>query len=374
MDVHRRAFALIIVLAVAAGVFALAVQGGAMMRAALVEAGARSHIDSTRRDAQSAVAIAIAGLTISAESEYDVVGAGGSNSPGASGDSEAPEAPDIPELPEEIRQLLQGMLEDGEGEIESPDVVSGVLGAGGLASVRKGAYSIYRSVGTPTMPITVPVGDREYIIEFRDNTGRVNVNTAEAAQLRRLFVLKGIDESRAAAIADQIIDWRDENAFVSPSGAEKSTYELLGVTIRNAPLASIEELLFLPAVTRNVFDRIADDLTVAGDGPLHVGSASREALLSLPQMTPLLVDQIIAARAAGELNQRALSAILALGAREVEPMVRVDPTSRLLFSVRPADSPSPVFVGEAIVTNSTGVRHIRLRLDAADANGEIEPR
>ncbi len=369
MDVHRRAFALIIVLAVAAGVFALAVQGGAMMRAALVEAGARSDIDSMRRDAQSAVAIALAGLTISAADEYDVVGAGASSAPGASSGPEAPEAPDIPELPEEIRQLLQGMLEDGEGDIETPDVVSGAIGAGGLASVRKGAYSIYRSVGTPTMPVAIPVGDREYLVEFRDNTGRVNVNTAEAAQLRLLFVLKGIDEFSAAAIADQIIDWRDEDAFVSPNGAEKSTYDLLGVTIRNAPLASIEELLFLPAMTRSMFDRITDDLTVTGDGPLHVGSASREALLSLPQMTPLLVDQILTARAAGELNQKALSAILALGAREVEQMVRVDPTTRLLFRVRPADSPSPAFVGEAIVTNSAGVKSIRLRLDPAANRG-----
>src|SRR6185503_10932343 len=62
-------------------------------------------------------------------------------------------------------------------------------------------------------------------------------------------------ENEAEIIADSIVDWRDDDDFHQPNGAETEYYESLERPYRakNAPFDTVEELLLVRGVTRELF-------------------------------------------------------------------------------------------------------------------------
>jgi type II secretory pathway component PulK len=108
----------------------------------------------------------------------------------------------------------------------------------------------------------VPVGDAKFWIIGRgdgttntttqqfalvDEAGKLNLNTATLAMLEGL---PGMTEELAASI----IDWRDADDTVTPSGAESSTYlqKKPAYNCKNAPFESIEELALVNGATRQI--------------------------------------------------------------------------------------------------------------------------
>jgi type II secretory pathway component PulK len=84
-------------------------------------------------------------------------------------------------------------------------------------------------------------------IEFGilDEASRVNVNTAAPEFLQRL-------DSVTPAIAQSIVDWRDEDSNPLPEGAEESYYSPLGYSCKNKPFETLEELLLVREMTPSV--------------------------------------------------------------------------------------------------------------------------
>ena len=159
----------------------------------------------------------------------------------------------------------------------------------------------------------IPDG-REYQIAFdeaalsiriTDESGLVDLNTADMSMLTELFRGAGVEEDQAVALAAAIQDWRDADDLVSPNGAEEAEYDAEGYAWgpKNAPFDMVSELLQVLGMTPELMQRIEPAVTVyGGQSRPNLAFAPLEVLLTIPGMTPELAQQIIDARHAWDPN------------------------------------------------------------------------
>jgi type II secretory pathway component PulK len=100
--------------------------------------------------------------------------------------------------------------------------------------------------------------DRDADFGLVDEASRININSASSDMLLKL-------PGMTAELADAIMDWRDEDSDISPSGAE-SEYYLLGEPpyyCKNSEFETVEELLLVRGASADVLygeDTDRDDL------------------------------------------------------------------------------------------------------------------
>jgi len=68
----------------------------------------------------------------------------------------------------------------------------------------------------------------EIRLVMRDETARIDLNTASDDLLKGLLLSNGLDEEQANQVLDAILDWRDADELVRPQGAERDQYEAMG--------------------------------------------------------------------------------------------------------------------------------------------------
>ena len=142
-------------------------------------------------------------------------------------------------------------------------------------------------LATGTFSVTAPPGAMDNPRDTRygliDHCGRLNVNVAQANQLKSLCEL-------ADWQVNSILDWRDSDNETQPGGAEALYYHHLEYPylIRNGPFRTIRELLLVRGIDERVFagedtnlngilDANEDDLEKSypdydnGDGQLTLG-------------------------------------------------------------------------------------------------------
>ena len=147
-------------------------------------------------------------------------------------------------------------------------------------------------------PYTVAIGDRNCDVHIYDESGKININkiTDETKQgfIKFLLALK-IEEHDAEIVTDSILDWVDEDDLHHVNGAEKNYYSSLPEPYepKNGAFEIIEELTLVRGVTPQVFELLREHVTIYGAGKINVNFASKEVLLSVPDITPELVDAII---------------------------------------------------------------------------------
>ena len=114
------------------------------------------------------------------------------------------------------------------------------------------------------------IGDIMVSVKIESEAGRVNINRADPDLLRFLMIEAGETEEDARAIAEAIIDWRDEDSVKSPRGAEALDYRAAGYAYepRNGPFRALGELLQVKGMKPDLFACLRDDLTfyTAGGG------------------------------------------------------------------------------------------------------------
>lgn len=134
-----------------------------------------------------------------------------------------------------------------------------------------------------------------------------NVNLLTPEEWHELLDLSGVtDTLQREELIDCFIDWTDEGDLHQLNGAESDDpfYEERGYECKNAPLDTVDELLLIKGFTRaivyggtdedeNTYTGIAQYLTVWGSGATHLNAASREVLLSMPDLDEDTVDAII---------------------------------------------------------------------------------
>ncbi len=88
-----------------------------------------------------------------------------------------------------------------------------------------------------------------------DDGGKIPLNRANEALLRRVFGRLGLDESAQEAVADAILDWRDSDDLHRLHGAEADYYRKLPEPYepKNGPFDSVDELLLVRGIDRDLF-------------------------------------------------------------------------------------------------------------------------
>jgi general secretion pathway protein K len=116
-------------------------------------------------------------------------------------------------------------------------------------------------------------------VTLESEAGKIDINKAEEPLLKALPMALGLRDAQAVAVADTILDWRDENKLKRPNGAEDRDYagrERGASAAANRPFAHPSELRYLPAIDASVWARLAPLITV------YSGEAAPEAAKAPP--------------------------------------------------------------------------------------------
>lgn len=142
-------------------------------------------------------------------------------------------------------------------------------------------------------------GSSESLVE--DEGGCININTANAQTLQLLLEsAAGLEGERARALAYRILDFRDEDDFISAvydGGSEKGSYQSSGLDYgpKNAPFEVPEELLQVRGMTKDIYGLIQNYITIYGNSRININTCSAQVLQIL-DLSPELIAKIMAYR------------------------------------------------------------------------------
>jgi general secretion pathway protein K len=186
------------------------------------------------------------------------------------------------------------------------------------AGVQRGIFEMYRNDNPPERwqrdgtPHDWSFDGVPVRVELRDESAKIDINTAADPLIRGLLVTSGFSDEEAARVLDAILDWRDPDSLKRPNGAEEADYQAAGLTYKpaNAPFQAIEELQLVLGMRPDVYRRMAPFITVFSRQPgVNTTLASREVLLSIPGVTPEIADQYIARREDARAQGQALPSL-----------------------------------------------------------------
>ncbi|HJM82122.1 MAG TPA: type II secretion system minor pseudopilin GspK [Nitrospinota bacterium] len=153
--------------------------------------------------------------------------------------------------------------------------------------------------------IPLPIDDTYAFLTIQDESGKINLNKLTSdkgyrndkwvALFTRLLDQLGLDYTLAASI----VDWSDKNSLISTGGAEDGYYLSLKNPYhsKNSRLDSLDELYLIKGITKEVMTKLRPHVTLWGDGPININTATPYALLALDEaMTNGLVKSIVAKR------------------------------------------------------------------------------
>ncbi len=124
--------------------------------------------------------------------------------------------------------------------------------------VRLSVFSQAKAVVLPSGRwVPSRTGDLSFWVRRDEERGKTSVNQSDAMRLRRA-VEKAVGPGTEPAVVDRVVDalmdWRDPDVLVRPSGAEKEAYERLGLPLpADGPFSSLCELRLVLGVTPAVF-------------------------------------------------------------------------------------------------------------------------
>lgn len=145
----------------------------------------------------------------------------------------------------------------------------------------------------------------ELQIEIVDETGKLDLNQAQAPMISALLQALGVERAPAEGIAAAILDWRDADLLTQPSGgAEDPDYAAAGLPYgaKDAPFESVAEVEQVLGMTPEVYARIEPYLT------LYSGREQPD-----PTYAPGPVLSALGLDPAGYLAQRSGTAAIAPG-------------------------------------------------------------
>jgi general secretion pathway protein K len=168
-------------------------------------------------------------------------------------------------------------------------------------------------------PYTFDFEGAHVTVELTDESGKIDLNTADPVMLTSLFLSVGVELERAQALADAIMDWRDPDDLPQQQGAEVNEYQQAGLTYapRNAPFQTVSEVQQVFGLDYELYRKIEPAVTIySGSASPNPAYAPLEALRALPNMTDEYARQII------ELRQSVLP-----GQAPPQPLVLPDGTA-----------------------------------------------
>jgi general secretion pathway protein K len=156
------------------------------------------------------------------------------------------------------------------------------------------------------------LGNANVGVEFKSETGRIDLNMAPKELLAGLFAGFGAKYSDAEFYADRIIAWRSPSDPDKPND-EASAYRSAGLKYvpRQAPFAHAGELTLVLGLPPFLVARAMPFVTVfSGQAEINILAAAPEVLAAVPGMTPDRLNTLLTLRAAGAQNAQDLQALL----------------------------------------------------------------
>jgi general secretion pathway protein K len=132
----------------------------------------------------------------------------------------------------------------------------------------------------------------QVIYGLEDEERKINLNGINAGNFKvliRLMELMGIDSEIAQTVASSVVDWHDSNSVVTNLGfgAEDDYYTGLEPDYhsKNSYFQSLEELLLVKGVTKEIYQKLKNYLTIfpldANSLRINVNTAERKVLQAL---------------------------------------------------------------------------------------------
>ncbi|RLA20319.1 MAG: general secretion pathway protein GspK [Gammaproteobacteria bacterium] len=138
-----------------------------------------------------------------------------------------------------------------------------------------------------------------------DESGKISINKASKEQLQQLFDSLAVEETLSDSISDAILDWRDKNDLHRINGAEQPQYEEAGLNYspRNDLFESVEELQMVMGMTAEIYRQIEAMISIYTKSKnINPVTATREVLLTLPDINADMVDEYLLQRVESERN------------------------------------------------------------------------
>lgn len=148
-------------------------------------------------------------------------------------------------------------------------------------------------------PYQFVFADAEVEVEITDETGKIDLNAADAIVLGRFFEGFELSMNDANALAAAIIDWRDPDDLETLNGAEEDAYTAAGLSYgpRNAPFEVVGEVQQVLGMNYALYEQVAPYLTLySGLAMPNPAFAAAPVLQALPGMDPVLAEQALQAR------------------------------------------------------------------------------
>ncbi|MEO6518111.1 MAG: type II secretion system minor pseudopilin GspK [Pseudoxanthomonas sp.] len=126
-------------------------------------------------------------------------------------------------------------------------------------------------------------------ISIVDETGKVDLNLAEAPLLSALVRAVGGDPATADRVAAAILDWRDNDPLTQPAGgAEDPDYAAAGLPYgaKDAPFESVAEVEQVLGMTPELYARLEPSLTLFSGRPTPDPSYAQAAVLTALGLDP----------------------------------------------------------------------------------------
>jgi len=141
------------------------------------------------------------------------------------------------------------------------------------------------------------LGNADVAVDFRSESGRIDLNFAPKQLLAGLFTVLGSEPEAAEDFADRIIAWRTPASGSADS--EAFLYRTAGKSYgpRHAPFQHVNELALVLSLTPDVVGRALPYLTVySGQPEVNVLNAAPEVLAALPGVAPGRIEMLLAQR------------------------------------------------------------------------------
>ena len=117
-----------------------------------------------------------------------------------------------------------------------------------------------------------------FSVRLIDESAKIPLNRADEAMLRHVLTNVGVTGDAQEELADAILDWRDPDSMKRLHGAEADFYLHLPTPYRpkNGPFDSVDELLLVKGVTRDLFYGTGERETATVG--LKVGKSDKPAI------------------------------------------------------------------------------------------------
>lgn len=147
--------------------------------------------------------------------------------------------------------------------------------------------------------------DADVQVRIVDESGKVDLNQADANLLTELLKGAGASPDQATAVAGAILDWRDPDPLTQPSGgAEDPDYAAASLSYgaKDAPFETVAEVEQVLGMTPALYARLAPNLTVVGNAPVPRREFAPPEVLAAMGLDPQQVRAEREAATSGVLN------------------------------------------------------------------------